>query len=78
MNDLGTRAELGDRISYAVIKTRTHCKDHIRVMHCHVGLVEAMHTQHAQKLPVTARIRTQTHEGIGHRVIQPARQCGQL
>ena len=78
MNNFGARTELGDRVGDAVIKTRAHRKDDIRMVHRHVRLVEAMHTQHAEELSIAAWISTQAHERIGHWGIQPACQRGQL
>ena len=48
------------------------------MMHRHIGLVKAMHAQHAEKLSIAARISAETHQGIGHGVIQSPRERCQL
>ena len=74
MDNLCTGAEFVDGIGYTVVKARAHGQDHIAVMHRHVGLIEPVHTQHAQELTVRSGVASQTHQCVGHRIIQAPRQ----
>ena len=71
-------AELVQVIGYPVIKACAHGKNDIRMMHGGIGLVGAMHTQHTQILTISARVATQSHQRIGHRIIQLLRQRYQM
>jgi hypothetical protein len=77
MYDLGAGAELAHGVGHAIVKARTHGEDHIRVVHGHVGFVEAVHAQHAQKLLVRSRIGTQPHQRIGDRITEMPGQLTQ-
>ena len=61
MNNLCAGAELAHRIGDSVIKSGANGKDHITVMHRHIRLVKPVHSQHAQKLPVSGRVGTEPH-----------------
>ena len=45
------------------------------MVHGHIGFVETVHPQHAQKLAVRRRVGAQSHQGIGDRVIKLTRQA---
>ncbi len=78
VNNFRARAELRNGIGDAVIKARTHRQNHVRVMHRHIGLVKAVHTEHSEKLGITAGIGAQSHQGICHRIVQATSQRGQF
>ena len=40
------------RIGHAVVETRAGAKQHVAIMHRHVGFIGAMHAEHAEKLGV--------------------------
>jgi hypothetical protein len=71
VNDLGTGAETVWRVGDAIVEAHPHGQDHVGVMHRGIGLEGAVHTQHPEKLPVAARIAAESHQRIGHRIIQP-------
>ena len=48
------------------------------MMHCQVGRIATVHTQHADELPVAARIAAQAHEGIGNRQIEHLGKLSEL
>jgi hypothetical protein len=56
MDDLGARTELPAIIGDPVIEAGAHGENDIAVVHGHIGLVEAVHPQHAQKLPIRSGI----------------------
>ena len=70
MNNLCIGAKLLNIACNPIIKPSTNRKHHIRFMHTHIGLVGTVHTQHANKLPVSRRVATQPHQGIRHRITQ--------
>ena len=74
MNNFCTGAKFTHRVGYAVIKTRPHRKNHIAVVHRHIGFVKAMHPQHAKELSVRGWVGTQAHQRIRNGVIQLFRQ----
>lgn len=49
----------------AVVEARTHAHHHVAIMHGHVGLVSAVHAQHAQPFLAARRIGTEAHERGG-------------
>ena len=50
-----------------VVKTGADVDHQIAIMHRHVGLIQTMHTQHAQPLIARRRIGAQPHQGRGDR-----------
>ena len=77
MNNFCARTELTHRIGHTVVKTRTHRKNHVAMVHRHIGFIEAVHAQHAEELTVSSWVSTQAHQRIGDRVIQLSRQLRQ-
>ena len=61
MDNFGARTEFADCIRDTVIKPCPHRKNHITVMHGHVGFVKPVHAEHAQKLTICRRVGAQTH-----------------
>ena len=76
MNELCTRTELVRVVGDTVIETSTDRKNHVRVVHGHVGFVKTVHAQHTDELRVGSRERAQSHQGIGHRIAKTTRQFG--
>ena len=70
MNNSGIRAELIQIVSYPIIEARAYGKNNIRMVHSRVGFERTVHTQHTEILRISARVTTQTHQSIGHRIIQ--------
>ena len=64
--------------SYTIIKTHPDSKQHIAVMHRQIRFIGTMHTQHANKLIVRGRIRTQSHQCIGNWITELTSQLTQL
>ena len=53
MNDLSLhRGEMLGVPDHPVIESGTHRQQHIAVLHGHIGLISAVHAQHAQELRV--------------------------
>ncbi|MNE02827.1 hypothetical protein D3C80_953100 [compost metagenome] len=77
MDDLRVRAELRRTVDHPVIEACAHGQNHIGMVHGQVGGVAAVHAEHAEELPVAARIATEPHQGIGHWQVEQARQLGQ-
>ena len=50
---------------HAVIETRTDGQQHVAVLHRHVGLIGAVHAEHADELRIGGRIAAQSHQRIG-------------
>ena len=78
MQNRGIRAVLRQIVGCTVIKAYPNGKDHIRVMHGHVGFVGTVHTQHTQRLTMRCRKRPQPHKRRDHRKIQFLCQRTQL
>ena len=78
MDNSRARTELFGAIGHPIIKPRTDGQDQIRMVHGHIGLISAMHTEHAQELLVSGRISTQPHQRIGDGKVQRAGQFSQL
>ncbi len=79
MNDFRAGAKLANGVCHAIVEARPNSENEIAVVHRHIGLIEPMHAQHAQKLLVRAGVGTQSHQRIGDRVIQlPCQPCEQL
>jgi hypothetical protein len=74
MDNFGAGTELETVLVTRSSKRAPTAKNDVRVMHRHIGLVEAMHTQHAEELRSLTGISAQAHEGIGHGVIQSPRE----
>ena len=70
MNDLRTGTELRDGVGNTIIESHPHSQDHIGMVHCHIGLIKAMHPQHTQKLLIATGVSSKTHQGIGNGVIE--------
>ena len=62
MQNRGIWAVLRQIVRRSVIKTYPDGKNHIRVMHRHIGFVGAVHSQHAQCLTMRCRKRPQPHQ----------------
>ena len=56
------RAILRQVVGGAIVKAHADGKDHIGMMHCHVGFIGAVHTQHPQRLTMGGRERPQPHQ----------------
>ena len=78
MDDCSAGAELVYVIGHTVIKASAHSNNQITAVHDHVGLVGAMHTEHAKKLRIRPRVRTEPHQGVGYREVQQSRQLGEV
>jgi hypothetical protein len=78
MDDLGLRTKMSDLAGHPVIKARTHRDQHIAMMHRHIGLIGAVHTEHPDKLRIGARISPKPHEGIGNGITQIAGELDEL
>ena len=61
MDDGGVGAELFDVSGDPVVEAGTDGDQHIGLVHRHVGLVGAMHSQHAEEVLAAARIGAQPH-----------------
>ena len=77
MHNLCVRTELLDITGHPVIETRANGNQHITVMHGHIGFIGTVHAQHADILPVSGRIASQTHQGVGDREVQQPGHFGQ-
>ncbi len=62
MQNSGIWAVLCQIVSGAIVKADTDSKNHIRVMHRHIGFVGTVHSQHAQCLTMRCRKRSQPHQ----------------
>ena len=69
------RREGVDTAGDAVVKARADVDHHVAVVHGHVGLVGAVHAEHAEPLLVGRRIGAEPHQGRGD---GEARQFHQL
>ena len=74
MNNARVRAEFVEIASDAVVEPRADREQHIAMLHRHVGLVGAVHAEHAEELAVARGIRAEPHQGIGAREAEPAHQ----
>ncbi len=61
VDELRTRTEFVRVVGDTVIKTSADRKDHVRVVHGHVGFVKTVHAQHTDELRVGSRERAQSH-----------------
>ena len=50
---------------HPVIETRPDAHHHITAMHGEIGLIGAVHAQHAEVLRVRGRERAEAHQGSG-------------
>lgn len=57
-------------IRRSIVKANADSKDHIGMMHGHIGFVSTVHAQHAQRLTMRGRKRAQPHERGDNRQIQ--------
>ncbi|MNI67290.1 hypothetical protein D3C73_1229140 [compost metagenome] len=57
-------------IGCAIVKANTNGKDHVGMMHGHIGFVGAMHPQHAQRLTMRGRKRAQSHQRRNNRQVK--------
>ena len=73
MDNLGVRAELRDVVRDAVSKPRSDGKDDVGVVHGHVGLIGAVHAEHAEEPGVSCREGAEPHEGAGDRHVEALR-----
>ncbi len=76
MNNLCTWAELAHGVGDTIIETSTDSKYHVGIVHCCIGLVKAMHSEHAQKLSITTWVGPKSHQSISHWVVQSFHQIG--
>ena len=51
---------------HPIVETRADRQQHVAAMHREVGLVGAVHAQHAEELGVTGGVAAQTHQRVGH------------
>jgi hypothetical protein len=56
----------------AVVEARADADHHVAIVHRHVGLVGAVHAEHAEPVLVGRRIGAEPHQGRGDR------EAGQL
>src|SRR6267378_3807594 len=79
VNDLALHLREVGRVAYnSVIEARAHGKQHVAVLHRHVGFVGAVHPEHAQELRVGCGIAPQAHERIGARETEQFDELGEL
>ena len=57
------RTILGQVIGGPVVKANADGKNHVRVVHGHVGFIGAVHPQHPQRLRVCRRESAKSHQG---------------
>ena len=50
-----------------IVEARADLQQHIAAVHRQVGLVGAVHAQHAEELRIARRIAPKTHQSVGHR-----------
>ena len=68
MDDLALdRREVLRVADHAVVEARADGQQHVAVLHRHVGLVGAVHAQHAEELRVAGRDGAQAHQRVGAR-----------
>ena len=75
MNDLGPGQNLLTVLVTRSSKRAPMARIYIAVVHGHVGFIKAVHTQHTEELAVCGRVGPQSHQGIGYRIVQLARQA---
>ncbi len=63
---------------HAVVEARADREQHVAVLHRHVGLVGAVHAQHAEELLVGGRIAAQAHQRVGAGEAGAPHQLGEL
>ena len=78
MQDGSIRTVLRQIVGGAVIKPHPDGKDNVRVMHRHIGLKGAVHTQHTERLAVGGRESAEAHQRGSHRNIELLNQRPQL
>mmetsp|Transcript_75033 Transcript_75033/g.176104 ORF Transcript_75033/g.176104 Transcript_75033/m.176104 type:complete len:330 (-) Transcript_75033:4705-5694(-) len=79
MDDLALdRAEVLGVADDSVVKACTHGQQHIAVLHGHVGLVGAVHAEHAEETRVGARHCAQAHQRVGAGEAEQVDQLAQL
>ena len=66
----GIRAIFRQVVGGTIVKTHTDGKDHIGVMHRHVGFIGTVHTQHTQRLAVGGGKRPQPHQRRRNRKVE--------
>ena len=70
--------EFGRHGNHAVVKTRAYGQNHIGIVHGQVGLVCAVHAEHAEEAAVGSGIAAQTHQRAGAGNVQKLYQFGEL
>jgi hypothetical protein len=76
VNDGGVGTELARMVGDAVVEAGAHGEDHVGLMHGHVGLIGAVHAEHAEELLVVAGKGAEAHQRVGDREIRAAGRCG--
>ncbi len=61
MNDLGIGAEFGEVAGDAIVEAGAEGQQHVALVHRHVGLVRAMHPEHADEQWIVGRVCAETH-----------------
>ncbi len=75
---LGVRTELGNVARDAVVEARSDGEQHVAIVHGHVGLVGAVHAQHADEQRVCRGESAKRHERIGARIPEQAHELREL
>ena len=71
------RAELADVAGHAVVEARTDGDQHVAIVHGHVGLVGAVHAEHADEQRIVGRKGAEPHERVRARIAEQAHQFGE-
>ncbi len=70
MNDLGVRGKGCNLASDAIVKASPQGNQKVRVGHCHIGVVGAVHTKHTEREFMLLREACHPHQSRGDRHIQ--------